>query len=344
MKVLRYIIPNQAEIAEVAKPKIGANQALAKSIVTNVSAGTEMAFYKGTAPQINSNIRADGLWEDAPNNVTYPMQSSDPGVWWMGYACVAKVEEIGSEVRNLQVGDIIFTPQGHKEYQVIEDNYYKLPANIKPEHASFITLTEITFNGILDSKIKLMDNILIIGMGTLGQLLLQMCKLSGAYVIAVDYIDNRLNLASKLGADVTVNSKKEGDLGERVISILGSGADTVIEVTGNSKALPDAVRCVRKEGQVTVLSFYQNPPDTFNMGREFHHNRVTIRSSQIGGIDPAISCQYDRARRAESAIKLLQKMNIDALISHRCKFEDYPEMLKTMANNPSNCQSVIIEY
>ncbi len=345
MKVLRYPKPYQAEIVEADLPAIGKHQALAKTIVSNVSAGTEMAFYRGTAPQLNSRIRPDGLWEDAPDNITYPMQSDGAGVWWMGYAAVSEVVEVGSDVNDLKIGDIVFTYGPHKEYQIIEGGYFKVPAKLKPEQASFTALTDIVFNGILDSAIKLMDNVVIIGMGTLGQLALQMSKLSGAFVIAADFIDRRLQLASKLGADETINPKAEGDLAKSVIKILGERADLVIEVTGNSKALADAVRCVRNDGQVTVLSFYQSPPDNFQPGREFHHNRIIIRSSHTGEVNPALRNQYDnKAKRTYKAMQLISRLDVDSLISHRCKFDDYPKMLETIDKNPSECQSVIIEY
>ena len=344
MKVLRYPEPFKAEIAEVPIPSISSHQSLARSIVTNVSAGTEMAFYRGTAPQLNSRANAEGLWEKAENCITYPMQSSDPDCWWMGYACVAEIVETGSDVTDIKAGDIVFTHQGHKEFQVIEQDYYKLPVDMEPEYASLTTLTEICFNGVLDADIKLMDNVVIIGMGTLGQLLVQMCKLSGTCVIAVDFIDERLHLASKLGADRVINPSVDGDLAENVFRALGQAADSVIEVSGNSKALPDAVRCVRKDGQVTVLSFYQDAPVTFEMGREFHHNRVLIRSSQIGEIAPALTNRYDKSRRGRTAIELIRKMDIGPLISHRCDFDNYPEMLKMIDKHPSKCQSVVIKY
>ena len=345
-KVLRYPQARQAEIIEVEVPAIKEHQALGKTIVSNVSAGTEMAFYRGSAPQLNSRMRPDGLWEEAVGNIGYPMQSDGPGVWWMGYAAVSEIVEVGKSVSDLKVGDIVFTFGSHKEYQIIEGGYFKVEGKLSAEQASFTALTDIVFNGILDSGVKLMDNVVIIGMGTLGQLALQMCKLSGAYVIVSDFLDNRLKLASQLGADVAINPKVSGGLAENVIKELGGErADSVIEVTGNSKALAEAVRCVRNDGQVTVLSFYQSPPDNFQPGREFHHNRVIIRSSQTGGINPSLSHQYfDRAKRTRTAMKLIEKLDVDSLISHKCKIDEYPEMLKMIDENPSMCQSVIIEY
>ncbi|MEN8255682.1 MAG: zinc-binding alcohol dehydrogenase [Verrucomicrobiota bacterium] len=311
-----------------------------------MSAGTEMAFYRGTAPQINSNMRPDGLWEECENNLTYPMSSSDPECWWMGYASVVEIVEVGASFGDdLKVGDIVFTPQGHKEFHVIgEGNYQKVPDGLSPETASFKTLTEIAYNGFLDARIKLLDNVVIFGMGTIGQLLVQMCKLAGASVAVVDVLDSRLELAAANGADVVVNPVKCTRVAEAVFEAFGGPADAVIEVSGNSSVLNEAVCCVKKDGQVTVLSFYQQSPPNFLMGREFHHNRVGIRSSQIGGIAPELSHQFCSGERSANAMALLGKMDVASLISHRCSFDEYPDVIKIIDENPAETLSVVVKY
>lgn len=344
MRALCYPQPNEAKIVDVPTPTIEANQALAKTIVCNVSAGTELSFYKGTAPQLHFKPDKYGLWEPSRDAVRYPMQSNQPGCWWMGYASVAEIMEVGKDITDLKPDDVVFTHQSHKDYQVIGADYLKVSETLAPRHACFAMLAEIAFNGILDAHLHLMDNVVIFGMGTLGQLTVQMAKMSGANVIAVDFIENRLKLAQKLGADKIIQPEKDGDVARNVVEWLGDGADAVIEISGNSRALSDAVRCVRKEGQVTVVSFYQNPPANFEMGREFHHKRVRIRSSQIAGIDPSLTHQYTRPKRSATALKLLEKMQVEPLISHTCLFNDYPRVLKELAENTSEFQSIVIDY
>lgn len=345
MKVLCYDEPGQACLSDAEIPQITSVQALGRTLVSNVSAGTEMAFYRGTAPQLNSRARSDGLWEEKRNNLTYPMTSNDPGCWWMGYASVLEIMEIGADFAgDLNAGDLVFAPLGHKEYSVIQSGFQKIPKGVTNEHASFKTLTEIAYNGFLDAKIKLMDDVVIFGMGTIGQLLVRICKLAGAKVTAVDFLESRLKLATAAGADLTVNPSEVNGVAEAILDAHGSPADAVIEVSGNSKALNEAVRCAKKDGQVTVLSFYQTPPVDFLMGREFHHNRVVVRSSQIGGISPDISHLMTKDERSDKAMNLLAKLDVEPLISHRCEFGDYPELIKTIIENPSETLSVVIEF
>ncbi len=343
-RALRYAAPRQASIVSTDQPKAQGKTSIARTLLTSISAGTEMGFYRGTAPQLNSVSDANTLFFEKENAITYPMQSDEPGVWWMGYSAVGEIVELGPEETELKVGDKVWCQTGHKTFMA-SDNFLKLPDDVDVENATFLALLNITFNGMLDAGVKLLDEVVILGMGTLGQMLLQMCKHSGANVIAVDYLDSRLALAAKFGADITFNPQKQGDLGQFAQQHTnGHGADVVIEVSGNVKALNDAIRCASIDGTVTVLSFYQGGADSLMLGREFHLKRIRLRSSQINHIDPAIANLYDNARREAQALKLLSKLDLKPLITHRVAFDDLPDALAMIDQNPSQCQSVVVTY
>ena len=343
-KVLRYAAPGKASIVPSICPRAAGKTSIAQTLVSSVSAGTEMGFYRGTAPQLNSKTDGNTLFEDAPNALTYPMQSDDQGVWWMGYSAVGQITEVAPDETQLKIGDKVWCQSGHKSFMA-SDNFLKLPDDVDMQNATFLALLNITFNGMLDAKVKLLDEVVIIGMGTLGQMLLQMCKLSGARVTVVDYLESRLALAKQFGADVCFNPSKQGDLGKYVQDqTKGSGADVVFEVSGNINALSQAMRCVGIDGTVTVLSFYQQGADTLMLGQEFHHKRIRLRCSQINHIDPALSRMYDHDRRLEQSVKLLKQLDLKPLISHRVAFDDLPDALAMIDENPSACQSVVVMY
>lgn len=343
-QALRYEAPRQASIVPSTIPTIQGRQCVARTLMTSVSAGTEMGFYRGTAPQFNSRTDGHGLFVEAADSITYPMQSDTPGVWWMGYSAIGQITQVGPEEKALKVGDKVWCQTGHKTF-MISDQFLKLPENVDVEDATFLALLDITFNGMLDAKVKLLDEVVILGMGTLGQLLLQMCKLSGARVIGVDYLDARLDLARRMGADVVFNPAKQGDLGQFVQQETnGRGADVVFEVTGNVKALSQAIRCVGVDGVVNVMSFYQQGADSLMLGQEFHHKRIILRSSQVNHIDPALGNRYNRNRRLQQAVKLVGQLNLKPLISHRVAFGELPEALAMIDQNPSQCQAVVVTY
>jgi threonine dehydrogenase-like Zn-dependent dehydrogenase len=345
MKVLRYPVAGKAEIVEVPTPKPAGDQVLCKSLYCNISAGTEMGFYRGTAPQMNYGIEPGWFFVEKPGNITYPMQSDGEGVWWMGYANVSEVLESGPEVKNLKPGDVVFSQVAHKTHQLIpEGTASKLPEGTNPEHAALTALIEIAFNGILDAGIRLMDNVAVFGLGTLGQLLVQMAKRSGAKVFAVDGLKNRMDLAGKMGADHVIDHTK-GRVAERIYENTdGKGADVVFEVSGNIQALPEAIRAAAYNGKVTVLSFYQDPAGVLKLGNEFHHKRVSLQCSQILGILPALSNTWDMARRRAAALELVSLLDIKPLISHRYDFEDSPKALEFIDRKPGDCNAVILKY
>jgi len=344
MKALLYSAPRAAQIVEVETPRASGRTSVAQTLVSNVSAGTEMGFYRGTAPQMNTKIEAHCLFNNHPNALTYPMRSCDPGIWWMGYSAIGKVVECGPEEKNLKVGDLVYQQTGHKG-TMASDGFFRLPPGTNPDHASFLALINIAYNGMLDARVKLLDEVVIFGMGVLGQLLLQMCKLSGARVTAVDYVDSRLRLAKEQGADVIFNPSKDGDIGTAVQAATGGrGADVVIEVSGNVNALPHAIRSVGPDGKVIVLSFYQGGSEPVELGKEFHHKRITLRSSQIGGINPEMATHYNADRRMEDSIKLLSLLHIEPLISHRVAFEELPGALSMIDKDPSACNGVLVHY
>ncbi len=344
MKVLQYLKPRDARIIESSRPRAHGRVSVAKTLYSSISAGTEMGFYRGTAPQFNGGFDDSLLFHEGNGRITYPMQSDAPGVWWMGYAAVGRIVEVAPDETDLKEGDLVFAASGHKEYTT-SDEFIKLPSQTNPEHATLLSLMKIAFNSLLDSRIMFMDRVVIFGMGVIGQLLLQMCNQAGGEVICVDVISSRLQLAETLGASTVVNPAEVSNVGKFVQQYTsGKGADVVFEVSGNTQALSDAIRCAGYDGVVTIPSFYQNGADTPHLGREFHHKRITLRSSQVNGIDPALSRRYDDQRRTQNAISLLTRLNLAPLITHRVPFGDLPKGLAMIDKNPDQCLSVLVNY
>ena len=345
MKVLKYSAPRKAEIIEVDTPKPQGNQILSKSIYCNISAGTEMGFYRGTAPHLHSNIEPGWFFEERPNTITYPMQSNGEDVWWMGYANVSEVIEVGPGVKTIKPGDKIFAQTGHKTHQLLSENdVNKLPDHVNLEHATLTYLLDITFNGILDSGINLMDNVAVFGLGTLGQLLVQLAKKSGAKVFAIDALENRLNIAKESGADYIFDFTKE-DVAKRIYKeTQGKGADVVLEVSGSVKALNNALRAVAYNGKIITLSFYQDAAKDLYLGKEYHFKRPNIQSSHVLDINPALSHAWDFERRRATAIELVGNLNLEPLISHRFDFDDLPEALRIIDEDPASCNAITVKY
>jgi len=95
------------------------------------------------------------------------------------------------------------------------------------------------------------------GIGGLGHLAVQYAKIAGATVVAVDLVDEKLELAKELGADYTVNGKTEDPV--EAIKKLG-GADAVVCVAVGARVYEQAFNALRRGG---TLVFVAMPADNY---------------------------------------------------------------------------------
>ncbi|MBM7790027.1 hypothetical protein JOD67_006707 [Tenggerimyces flavus] len=89
----------------------------------------------------------------------------------------------------------------------------------------------------------------------------------------------------------------DGDGAERIRDLAGGrGADVAIEVSGNARALHEAVRSVAYSSRVIAARLVPGDAVGLRRGEEFHLNRVPVVSSQISGVAPALPHRWDRYR------------------------------------------------
>ncbi len=351
MKVMVYEGPRNLRVEEVADFPLNDDQIRIKTLFSGISHGTEMNVYRGLAPFFRrKQDHTLKLFRDAEQNETwqYPIRSCDPGVWYMGYSNVGKVVETGRDVQNFKVGDIVYTDAPHQS-QIIRSgkgHVVKLPDSIKPEHGILFTNLMTTYNGILDTRIKLGDTVAVFGLGVLGQLIVQMVKMSGAHrVIGIDTIEKRLKIALENGADYVFNPQTTGDIAYEVRKLTrNKGVDAVIEVTGSQKALKEAIRVAAPDTTITALSWYQGPCTDLDLSEEFHHNRVTIRCSQTGAVNPELRHMWDFGRKEETCVELLKRFKLDNLLTHKIKYDDVAQAYEMIDKNPSDVIQAVLTY
>lgn len=349
MKIMIYDGPRQLRVEEIPDLPLGENQIRVQTMYSGISHGTEMNVYRGVAPFFRRKHGEGRLFRDAETKEkwTYPIRSCDLGVWYMGYANVGKVIETGSGVKDLKVGDIVYSQSPHQSQLVIDRHAaMKLPGNIKPEHGVFFTNLMTTFNGILDTRIKLGDTVVVSGLGLLGQLVMQMSKMSGAFrAIGIDLFEKRLEVALENGADGVYNPKTCEDIAYEVRKQTEmKGADAVIEVSGSAKALKEAIRIAAPDTTITALGWYQGQCTDLDLSEEFHHNRITIRSSQTCYIDPQITHMWDNDRKVKTCIELLGKLKLDNLITHRIPYDNVASAYKMIDKDPKDVIQAVLTY
>lgn len=140
-----------------------------------------------------------------------------------------------------------------------------IPEGVTYEAAAMCEPICVAYNAVVEkSRLQPGGVTVIIGPGPVGLFCLQIAKMAGAGTIVVTGTDrdgDRLELARRLGADVTVDVTKD-DPGEVVAGLRdGHGADLVIDAAGVPAAMEQSLRLVRPNGQVTKIGWSLRPVD-----------------------------------------------------------------------------------
>lgn len=239
MDVLKRIVFTEkykAELCELTDRLPNAGEVRIKLKYSALSAGTERAA-------ITAN--EDG---DETSRFGFPM--------YLGYSGSGIITHVGANVDGFNVGDrVMVHGGGHGSFcTVAVKEIVKLPENVSLEEAAFVIIAGFSLAAVRKAKVELGHNVIVAGLGLLGLFSVQYLKLCGALnVIVSDFNPERRELAKKLGADYALDPA-DPDFKEKILKITGgNGADSVIEVTGNDKALTQCLRCTKKFGKVILL-------------------------------------------------------------------------------------------
>ncbi|MCZ7568560.1 MAG: zinc-binding dehydrogenase [Ardenticatenaceae bacterium] len=315
-----------------------------RTLYSGISAGTELATYRGSNPSLHKRWDPDRRLftaADAPGQA-YPVST------W-GYEEVGEVVERGAEVRAVQVGDLIYGAWGHRTHHITDEEYVRgriLPAGLEPILGIFSHIGAVALNGVHDAAIRIGETVAIFGLGVPGQIVAQLAKGSGVAVIGVDLLEARLAKARETGAiDVAINPA-EGNTAERIKALTGGrGADVSFEVSGSTVALHQAIRATAYSGKVVALGFYQGDASGLFLGEEFHHNRITVVGSQISGINPELTYRWNRLRLAQTVMRLQAegRLNLRPLITHVHPFEHAAEAFRLLDQHPAEALQVVLD-
>lgn len=309
----------------------GPGEVRVETIASAVSAGTEMLVYRGEVPQ--------DLPLDLPTlrgSYAFPIK--------YGYAVAGRVLDTGSNAGHLYPGDPVFVHHPHQEAFVVPATMLvRLPDDLDPLLGVFVANLETALNVVHDTPLSLGETALVLGAGVVGFLVARLLKLAGAgAVLVVDPLERRRKLALAAGADGAFGP--EGANG-RVMDLTGGrGVDVAVEVSGSGAALQAAIEAVATEGTVVVASWYGTRPIALDLGGRFHRGRVSLRSSQVGRLNPELQPRWDRERRTETVIGLLDRLDLRDLISHRLPFGRAPEAYRLLDQRPEEAVQVVFSY
>ena len=200
---------------------------------------------------------------------------------------------------------------GFAEYVVADPNYVgHLPKNIEFAEIAPVLCAGVTvYKGLKVTDTKPGDWVAISGIGGLGHMAVQYAKAMGLNVAAVDIDDDKLDLARKLGATITVNAKNQ-DPATVIRKETCGGAQGVLVTAVSPKAFEQAIGMVARGGTVSLNGLPPGgfPLDIFGIVL----NGITVRGSIVGtrlDLQESLDFAADGKVRATIATAKLDDIN-----------------------------------
>ena len=192
---------------------------------------------------------------------------------------------------------------------------YKVPKDLPIAKAALIEPLACSMHAVERARIEFGDVVVIAGVGTLGLGMIACARLKNpGTLIAVDMSDNRLNLAKKLGADVTLNPASTDVIDEILKMTEGYGCDVYIEATGHPAAVNQGLQMIRKGGNFVEFSVMKEPTTT-DWTIIGDTKELNIYGAHLGpGCYPKVIDYLHRGL-----------LNVDGIVTHELPLESYLE-------------------
>ena len=309
----------------------GPGQVLIRTRKTLISSGTECICYQ-------RNFAPGTHWDKW---VQYPFHP--------GYSSAGEVIAVGTEVEGLAPGQRIASRSRHAQLVLADaGRCLPVPDTLTDEEATWFGLASIVQNGVRRASHVLGDDVVVIGLGQLGQLVVQYARLGGArQIIAIDPAEARLALARNSGATSTL-ACSAGDALDIVQELTaGRLADVVYDVTGHPAVFPAALSMARRFGTVLLLGDSGTPQLQHLTG-----DVVTRGLRVVGAHDsnpPPTSTDYVYWSHAQMAALFFtylsrRQMDVASLISRRFDARAAAEAYALLITERATTMGVILDW
>ncbi len=288
MKAAVFVAPGRIELVDKAIPDVGPNDALMR-ITTTTICGTDVHILKGEYPVatgLTIGHEPVGVIEKLGRNVKGYQEGQRviAGAICPSFNSYASQDGLSSQdggcschgykpLGGWRFGNTIDGTQA--EYVLVPDaeaNLAPVPDGLTDEQVLMCPdIMSTGFAGAEAANIKIGDVVAIFAQGPIGLCATAGAKLRGAStIIAVDGVNQRLQIARQMGADITLNFN-EVDVVEEILKLTGGrGVDSAIEALGLQSTFTNALRVLKPGGTLSSLGVYSTdlviPLNAFHAG------------------------------------------------------------------------------
>lgn len=338
MKAIRVVSPKNIEICEEQMPEINIADEVLIKVMTAGICGSDVHIFNGTNPV-----------------ATYPRI--------IGHEFAGEVVKTGEAVTDLSAGDHVVvdpviscgqcypcsigrpnvcsalqvcgvhTDGGFREYIVIpRKNVYKISEDMRWEEAAMIEPFTISAQVVSRAQVTAKDTVFIMGAGPIGQCILQAVKRLGAKCIISDLVEQRLEKAKEMGADLTINASLQDVIEVVMKETGGAGVPVVVDAVCIPQTFEQAVKLVTPAGRVIVMGLTVNPSQIAQ--KDIMLRELDVRGSRLNNNRfPAVIEWFDK-----------KEVKPEALISHVFHFTEIEKAMEQVINHPDETYKVILKF
>ena len=362
----------EVTVEEVPTPIVKDNGILVQVAYSCISTGTEISGVTSSGQSLlrkalkePEKVRKtlDLAKTQGISNTIARVKSRQDSTRPLGYSCAGVVISVGKNIKDIKIADRAACAgagyANHAEIVCVPQNLtVKVPDDLELKEAASVTLGAIAMQGVRRAEPRLGENVAVIGLGLLGQILVQLLKASGARVIGFDLSAERVNLAKDLGMNEGYNSSKNNVL-EKVLNFTEDrGVDaTIITASAprNDQIIQQAMEITRKKGRVVVIGDVGlGPKRSPFYGKEIDYLISTSygpgrydQDYEEKGIDyPFSYVRWTEKRNMKECLKLLSEgeVNFQKLISKIFSLEKAPEAYEFLEENHPANPAVLLDY
>jgi propanol-preferring alcohol dehydrogenase len=248
----------KSEVREVPRPKPAAHEVLVRVEASGLC-HTDIHAARGDWPvqpglPFTPGHEGVGIVEELGSDVTELAVGDRVAMPWFGYGCgtcgycVDGRETLCESQRNTGYS----VDGGLREYSTADARYVvKVPDGVSPVDAAPLTCAGVTtYKAVKVAHVVPSERVAIFGIGGLGHLAVQYARIVGGFVTAVDVTEEKLQLAKRLGADHLVNAAKV-DAADAIQA--EGGADVAIVLAASSDVFEQAFRSLRRGGRLVCV-------------------------------------------------------------------------------------------
>lgn len=357
-------------VEDVPAPIVGRNSVLVRVAYSLISSGTELRRIQQGQGVLQRAFRNPDLVKKLVDRVLSKgmlktatfVRDKLKEFAALGYSASGVVIERGKNVVDLEVGDRVACGGSgyayHAEIIAVPRNLVvKVPKDVGLKGAAFTTLGAIAMQGVRRANVQMGEIVVVVGMGLVGQLVVQLLQVAGCRVIGADLLPERLALAEQLGAEKTILVGQEDPVKAVLRYTGGMGADAAIicAATSSSEPINQAFQMLRERGRVVIVGavgmeleredFYAKELDLL-ISRSYGPGRYDPTYEEKGVDYPIGYVRWPENRNMAEFVRLLSEgeINVAPLISAEVPLEEAPQAYRMLLDTEESPIGIVLTY